>query len=318
MLKLKNSDLMATINFLESKDLKWINISRPGKREIDYLKKSFNFREEDLKDCLPPLQRPKFQERPEYLFMILLFPVYSHKTKEIKPSEVDLFIGKNFLITVHSNELLPLIDLFKKCGKDKRCQEKIMTGNPGILLYELLNGLLDFCLRMLVHISNDLEKIKENVLNPHRKETIEEILKIKTNIVSFRKAMQGHQRVISQFLPSAQNLFSTFKLNIYFQKLKNSLGEIEELLNNFKETIDAFEEAHSSIISFRINEVMKALNIFAVIVFPLTLFAAIFGMNTMGGMPFLGNPYGFWIVTGVMLLTTFVILLYFKTKKWMD
>lgn len=302
-----------TKNVLEFRNAKfsWINVTKNGEKEIAYLGKKFGFHELDLKDCLPPLQRPKLVVRPNYLFMILLFPVFDRKTGVLRASEVDFFITPKALITVNSNDIIPLQEIFGKCrAKKNKC-----TNVPD-LLHEILHELLMSCFPMLVHISTDIDNVENKLRSEFEKGTITEILRIKTNIVDFRKAMQPHKQVIRTLVAQAPNFFPTQKIKIYFDNLINYTKEIWDLLDNYKDTIDALHETNVSLIDFRINEIMKTLTIFSVIVFPLTLLAAIFGMNTPG-MPLTDHPYGFWIILGGMILGALGFLWFFERKRWL-
>jgi magnesium transporter len=303
--------MLKTVLECKNKKFSWINVTNDGKKEIDYLRKKFNFHELDLADCLPPLQRPKLVVRPGYLFMILLFPVFDRKTRVLHASEVDFFITPKQLITVNVNELVPLREIFSKCQT-----KKTKFINLTDLLHEILYELLMSCFPMLVHISTDIDTVETKLHSEFEKGTITEILRIKTNIVNFRKAMQPHKQVIRTLIAEGPRFFPTQKMKIYFENLVNHTKEIWDLLDNYKDTIDALHETNASLIDFRINEIMKTLTIFSVIVFPLTLLAAIFSMNTPG-MPFVNHPYGFWIVLAIMLFGALGLLWYFERKKWL-
>ncbi|MBU1146563.1 magnesium transporter CorA family protein [Patescibacteria group bacterium] len=301
-------------NIEESRAAKfsWINITKNGGKELEYLRRKFGFHELDLKDCLPPLQRPKLVARPNYLFMILLFPVFDRKTGVLRASEIDFFITPKTLITVNPKELAPLQEIFTKCRvKKNKCL------NAADLLHEILHELLLSCFPMLVHISNDIDNVENQLRSEFEKGTITEILRIKTNIVNFRKAMQPHKQVIRSLIAESPKFFPTQKIKIYFENLVSYTKEIWDLLNNYKDTIDALHETNVSLIDFRINVIMKTLTIFSVIVFPLTLLAAIFGMNTLGGMPLTNHPYGFWIILGGMMFGALGFLWFFERKKWL-
>jgi magnesium transporter len=82
-----------------------------------------------------------------------------------------------------------------------------------------------------------------------------------------------------------------------------------------RDTINALHETNASLIDFRINEIMKTLTIFSVVIFPITLLAAIFGMNT-SNMPFVDSAHGFWIIIGIMVASVLGMLTFFKAKKW--
>ena len=92
---------------------------------------------------------------------------------------------------------------------------------------------------------------------------------------------------------------------------------IWDILNSQKEMIEALEDTNTSLVSFKLNDIMRTLTLFSVIVFPLTLLAAIFGMNTVNSMPFMDSPYGFWNIIGIMLLGSVFMFAFFKKKKWL-
>ena len=303
--------MLKTIQEFKNAKFSWINVTNNGGKEIAYLRDKFGFHDLDLKDCLPPLQRPKLVVRPDYLFVILLFPVFDRKTRVLHASEVDFFITDKSLVTVNTNELAPLREIFSRCqNKKEKC------ANPADLLHEILHELLLSCFPMLVHISNDIDNVETKLRSEFEKGTITEILRIKTNIVNFRKAMQPHKQVIRSLVAEAPRFFPTQKMKIYFENLVSNTKEIWDLLDNYKDTIDALHETNASLIDFRINEIMKTLTIFSVIVFPLTLLAAIFGMNAPG-MPFASHPFGFWIILGIMMLGALGLLWFFEKKKWL-
>lgn len=305
--------MLNAIKEFKTQKFSWTHVSWNGEKEIDHLRKKFKFFDEmDLKDCLPPLQRPKLVSHLDYLFMILLFPVFDRKTRVIHASEVDFFITPRSLVTVNTGDLPALKEIFGKCG-----EKKINCGDPTSLLYEILHQLLLSCFPMLVHISTDIDTVETKLRSEFEKGTITEILRIKTNIVNFRKAMQPHKQVIRALIAEERKSFPTKKLKTYFENLVNYTKEIWDLLDNYKDTIDALHETNVSLIDFRINEIMKTLTIFSVIVFPLTLLAAIFGMNTLGGMPFVGHEHGFWIILGLMFCGAIGLLYFFEKKKWL-
>jgi len=303
--------MLNTIQEFKTKKFSWINVRNNGPKEVDYLRKKFKFDELDLKDCLPPIQRPKLVDRKNYLFMILLFPVFNRETRVIHASEVDFFITPKTLVTVHVGELQALEEIFTKCG-----DKTINCKDPAALIHEILNQLLLSCFPMLVHINTDIDNVETKLRYEFEKGTITEILRIKTNIVNLRKAMQPHKQVIRSLVAAAPKFFRTKQLALYFENLINYTKEIWDLLDNYKDTIDALHETNVSLINFRVNEIMKTLTIFSVIVFPLTLLAAIFGMN-MAGMPLMNHPYGFWIVLGLMFCGATGLLLFFEKKGWL-
>lgn len=305
------------IEKIHGKKITWFNITNNSEKEINYLEQYFDFNPLDLKDCLPPTQRPKLVNRGKYIFVILLFPVYDRKTGEIKPTEIDIFITPTSIITVHANKYVPVKKFFEELSQANPETANLLVGeSPMKFFYEIYDRMLNGCFPMLVHINNEMEQIDDKLFNTHDKETAREISGVRHNIVNFRRAMQAHKNLIKKIIISDSGFLSDKRLDIYFDHLKEKTKDIWDILESFKDTADAQSETYDSMISFRINNIIKTLTIFSVIVFPLTLLAAIFGMNTVY-TPFVGLTHGFWIIIGIMLLGTLGMLVYFKYKKWL-
>ena len=299
----------------KGKNLTLININKPREEELECLEKENNFYSLDVKDCLLPPQRTKIVERADYLFMVLIFPIYNYQSKEIYSSEVDFFIKKDLLVVVHNNELAPLVDLFKSIENNKNIQEEYLNGSSATLLYKILNELLFYCFPILNHISVDIDNIEKKIFSGNEKIMVGEILGIKQNIVAFRKAMQAHKAVIKKLIIKAPPFFSIIKLNIYFNNLVEHTKEIWDALENYKESINALQETNESLISFRLNDIMKLLTMISVILLPITLIASVFGMNAE--MPFLDNQYSFLFVLFFMFCVSLSMICFFKARKWM-
>jgi len=306
------------IETIKTDKVTWLNITQAGKKEIDYLDKNFKFHSLDLEDSYASrfAQRPKINKHSNYLFLILLFPFYNRKRREILTSEIDLFITPNHLITVHNEKLTPLINFFNLCKIDLEERNKYFNETPTKLLYEVLNRLLLSCFPMLDHISLDIENIEKKIFTGFERQMVKEILIIKRNIINFRKTMQAHKDTLKKILKINSQYFSGKQLNVYYENLIDHTKNIWDILENQKETINALEDTNNALVSFKLNDIVKTLTIFSVIVFPLTLFAAIFGMNATS-MPIVGKPFDFWIILSIMALTSIGILIYFKRKRWL-
>lgn len=301
-------------------DLEWILVSSNQKREINWLRKHCNLHPLDLKAVMPPLQRSRIVEREDYLFLILLYPVFDRKTRTIHASEVDIIITPDRLVTVNTDGLAPLQEAFEAFRRTTTEQANINASfhkhGSLRLLASILSNLEEGIFPMLVHLSSDVDTIETRLFRDYEKNLIQELLRVKTNIVNVRKSIQAHKTVLRQLSNSMNNRFHLGKLLPYYERLVDQTKEVWDALDVQKDTINALHEANVSLIDFRINEIMKTLTIFSVIVFPLTLFAAIFGMNTEH-MPFVDSRYGFWIILGIMAASTFGMLSFFKYKKWL-
>ncbi len=305
-----------TIKIAKNGSFRWINVKKPGKKEMAYIGKRFDLLEQDTKDCLPPLQRVRISSRPEYVFMILLFPVYDRRTREINISEIDLFISAKFIITVHNNELEPMVELDRLYRSGKI--DKLLTDDPWDFLHEILHRLQNYCFPMLNHISHDIDEIKEKIFSGEEKQMVEEILITKRNIINFRKAMQIQKSVLQKIPSKTGGLLPTpaKKVNLYMSHVIEHVKDIWNILETHKESIDAFQDTNESLISFKLNTVMKTLTIISVVLMPANLVATLFGMNTQN-MPYVGHPMGFWIILINAVILSMIMVLFLRIKKWM-
>ncbi len=306
------------IETTKTNQVTWLNITSAGKKELDYLAKNFKFHPLDLEDARADryAQRPKVNDQPNYLFLILLFPYYYRRGREIIASEVDFFITPKELITLHTEELTTLTNFFNTCKIDSAEREKYFGSTPAKLLYEILNRLLHGCFPMLDHISLDIENIEKKIFAGYERQMVKEILVIKRNIVNFRKTMQAHEDTMRRLLKIKSNYFDGGQLNIYYLDLIDQIKNIWDILENQKETIEALEATNNALVNFKLNDIIKTLTVFSVIIFPLTLLADIFSMNTRNN-PLVGQPYDFWAVVGLMAIITLAMIYYFKRKRWL-
>jgi len=296
----------------------WINIINAQKDEIAYLRKKYKFIELDLRDAMGKniAQRPKFYVRNKYSFLILQFPIYNKNTRTVDAAEIDFFIGPNLIITSHKNNLPPLVKLFNMCAADKFHREQYLSGGNIALLYEIIVSLQEYCYPIMDHLSLDVKNIESNIFNERERAMVREILLIKRNILNFRKIMEAHKDVLQKLSRTKIPYLLANDMKQYYNDLIDHTKNIWDMLNGQKEMIEALEDTNTSLISFKLNDIMRTLTVFSVIVFPLTLLAAVFGMNTVNAMPFVQSPYGFWKVVTVMIIGASFMYAYFKNKRW--
>jgi magnesium transporter len=301
----------------KNSNLKWINVTYAKKKEIEYLKKNFNFNLRNLRDSLSNIyaQRLKIEEYPSYLFLVLRFPVLDHASGEIIASEVDCFIGKNYLITIHNKESDTLNGLFNLCKKDTESMNLYMGKDPLFLLHHISERFLENCFNLLDNFNIEISGVEKEIFSGRQKQSIDSILLVKHNIINFRRIMRSHRSIIKKLISNHKRFVHKNHLLSYNNLLQSTI-DIWDIARNHKEMIEALEYTNDSKLSYKMNDIMKTLTIFSVIVFPLTLFAALFGMNTINGMPFLDTENGFWIIVGFMIVGTIGMFGFFKKKRW--
>jgi len=310
-----------SINAIPARDsnLEWLNILNAGRKEIEYLKRKFKFNQLDLADAQASkyAQRPKFFVRNNYCFLILQFPFYNTTTKAIEAEEIDFFIGNDFIITIHQDKLPPLTELYNLCAANSFYRSQYLNNSGSSLLYEIIYRLQEYCYPIMDHISLDIKTIERSIFAGHERKMVTEILSIKRNILNFRRIMQAHKNVIQKIIKEKINFLPMNNEGAYYSELIEKTKDIWDNLNEQREMIEALEATNTSLVSFKLNDIMRTLTIFSVIVFPLTLLATIFSMKVEGGMPFINAANGFWLIIILMVLIGLAMIFYFKKRKWL-
>ncbi len=308
---------MKNFHQLEHEGLTWLNITSQNEKEVRELQKKFNFLDQDIGECLPPFQRPKIVKRSDYYFIILHFPVFDRATRRLGFTEVDFFLNRHLLVTVHSNKLLTIENFFNQCKKDPSERAAYFKGTAIHLCFELLSRLLEAIFPILMHINEDMTLVDRKLFSAvPGAQMAEEVLRLKTNVVTFRRSMQGHRTVLDRLVLSAGRELELYNYQTYINSLKEFTNEIWHMLESQKESINALHETNESLINLRTTDVMKTLTVISVITFPLTLAAALFAIHAPGN-PFVNTPGGFWIVCAILFGGGIGTVIFFKRRGWM-
>jgi len=302
---------------IKHQNLTWYDLIKPGEENFKSLAEKYNLDPFDIEDCLHIAQRPKLENRKNYLFIILRVPIYNRQTKTIKASEVDLFAGRNFIISVHQGNSRTLKRFFTEIKAAKDNREKFLASS-GSLLYELLFKLYHRCFPILDHIAEDLDNIEDDIFNhTKQKQTLQKISELRRNIINLRKIMRTHHIVVNNLNKIKAEKFGLTK---YAKKrdnarLKEDLANIWDIVESHQETIEALGNTSEVLISYRLNRIILLLTIVSIIFLPMSLVANLFGINT-GGLPWTDNPLGFFYVSGMVLMVGAILTTLFRLKKW--
>lgn len=300
-------------------EVTWINIANARKAEIEYLRKKFNFNLAHLQasSSKATAQRTTIECANEYIFLILHFPVFENGDGNIISAEIEFFIGENYIVTLHNNNLKALNRFFNLCKKDGNSTLSYEFESSAILLYEILDKLMTDCNAILDKNSINIANLEQVIFEQKSRKAVSQILLLRRNIINTRKIMLNHKNTIKKFSKFESGNIPEHKIRKYYNSLLENSKRFWENLEIQKEMVEILNKTNESLLNNRLNDIMKTLTIFSVIVFPLTLLAAIFGMNTMNGMPFINTPNGFWIVMIMMMVGCTGMLIIFAKKKWL-
>jgi len=299
---------------LDAAGLTWVHLDTPLPEEAAQLAHRFGWHPLDLEDVLSKRQRPKVDDYPEYLFVVLHFPVYDKTIQRLNAAELDIFLGPDFLITLSNVELLPVTRLFRRCWDDEALRDELFTKGSGRLLYEVLDDLFDYCFPILDKIGHKLDSIEDEMFEGHAEDVVRDISNVKQEIISYRKIIKP-ERTTLRLLERHTERFLPEALELYFDDIVDSAERIWDLLDNYKEVVEALEGTNESVIQHRQNDVLRLLTIFSVVLLPLTLISGIFGMNVH--FPGFESSAAFWAIVAGMVALALGMVAFFRLKRWL-
>jgi magnesium transporter len=299
---------------LESSGLTWIHLEAPDQRHAAGLAERFGWHALDVEDVLSKRQRPKIDDYPDYLFVVLHFPFYDKSIQRLNAAELDVFLGHDYLVTLPNVELHPVAHLFRRCQADVDLRRELFSKGSGRLLYEVLDDCFDYCFPILDKIGHKLDSIEDDIDEGRSEEIVRDISKAKQEIISYRKIIKP-QRPTLRVLERHVERFLPEELELYFDDLVDASERIWDLLDNYKEVVEALEATNESAISHRQNDVLRLLTVFAAVLLPLTLVASIFGMNV--DFPGEGTDVAFWTIMASMVGLFLGLVGFFRFKRWL-
>ncbi|HEX2954636.1 MAG TPA: magnesium transporter CorA family protein [Bacillota bacterium] len=309
--------VQASVKDIRHNGLRWIDIIKPTKKEIDLLEREFHFHELLLEDCMTEHQRPKVDDYDDYCFIVLHLPRYKKDLFRLDAEEVDIFIGSDYIITLHEGELKPLTTFAERCAAEEAYRKEYMDERAVLLLYEIIKRLFDYCFPMLDKIGQMIDDINKNVFRDRSKAMLENISRMKMQVINCRMVIKPLrpviltlEKVIRKYIPE--------DMEIYFDDITDKNEQIWNMLENYKEVIEALDSTFSSLTNQRINNLMRTFTLIQVVILPMVLVSGLFSMNVKG-IPMHSYPMAFWVVFGMIFIPTGIIslILYFKKNDWL-
>src|SRR6187549_1624940 len=302
------------VEIVEAPGLRWINIERPRAVDQAWLEERFEFHPLDYEDVFSRNQRPKVDEYDDYLFIVLHFPRYDKEISRLNAAELDLFVGPDFLITLPNEPLQPVEYLFERSRTREDLREQLFSKGPGYLLYKIVDDCVDASFPMLRKMGNKLVRLEDDIFEGERPaEIVRDISNVKQEIINFRRVVRPQRAALKDL--EATRRYIPEDLEIYFDDINDASERVWDMLENYKEVVEALESTNEAVLSHRLNDTFRVLTAISVIVLPLTLIASIWGMNT--NVPGEGSHAGFFAVVGVMVIVLVATIALFKRRGWL-
>lgn len=295
-----------------NKKTAWIDIEKPSKSDIEYLRQNFKFHDAVLDELIPDTIRTKVDSYDDYFYIVLHFPFFNKEKRTVHSQELDIIITKNTIITSHKETLIQLKTIFDKCNIYQEEKEKYLSGGPAKILYSILEDLINSCFAQLDYISENIDKSERAIFSGMEKQMIKEISITKRNILDFRRAIKPQKQILES-LHLAINKFFGNGFSPFYNDLLGHHLRLWDTLDNYKELTESLETTNATLFTSKLNEIIKILTIFTALLLPISIIVGMFGMNVI--VPFQNHPQGFLIIFSILMITLSIIYSFFKKRR---
>jgi magnesium transporter len=342
---------------ITNKDLTWINIENPTRESMgEVAHQGYHFHELNIADSLSKSQIPKIDRQKEYIFVLLHFPTTSRESHRSHPEpplhrsstipgiisrarrrkhsdgfstsmhldQLSMFLGKNFLITVHQGDLQPLNELFQQCKQGSGLQkDELMGKTSGYLLHTIIDVLVDDLFHQIMKIVGNLQDIEEAVFDD-KVEVVREISLLRRDITALRRIVYPLSRIVLEIANRDMVKLSEGEdLSEYYGDVMDHINKVLEVIESSKETIEIYKDTDFMLNTEKANQILSILTIVFTFSIPATVVGTFYGMNInlpggieTGTWTFFGTYTTLIIVLIISSIFAFMMYWYFHKVGW--
>lgn len=290
----------------------WIDMESPTADDEQILLDVFKFHPLTVEDCRENRHYPKIEEFDGYIYFIVHGVTADISPDRFNTIELDGFLGPNYVITYH-HAMFRSINNVKQLLRTTpiACQR-----GPAFLLHQILDQIVDFYSPVLDDFDDRIDRLEQDIfaLKRPNSEILTDIMALKRSVLRLRR-ISGKQMDILHRMSRGEFVLIPNDMRPFYRDVYDHLIRVVDLSESYRDLISGSLDAYLSVVSNRMNEIMKVLTIFSAIMLPLTFIAGVYGMN-FDNMPELHSRYGYFAVIVVMLVVAVGMLMFFKRRGW--
>lgn len=296
-------------------DVTWVDIESPSKEEVIHIMEEFSIPDLVGEEMVSNTLRSKVELYDNLVYVILHFPVIQSAGGKSEEQEIDFIVGKNFLITVRYDSIVPVQSFSKLFEKSIHAHDKPYV-HGGYLFGQLMKELYKASLDELDELTKTVKDIEDRIFNGQEEAMVKKISHTGRKLLDFKQAVRFHHDILSSYEVTSTKLFGqeySYQANF----ITSEFNKVNSLLESNRDALSELQRTNDSLLSTRTNDIMRTFTIMTFVMMPLTIITGVFGMNTSENLTFIQNKNDFLFVVGAMTITGLVMFLFFKVRKWL-
>jgi magnesium transporter len=301
-----------TFKYLHSSKNVWINLDGLKKIDIDRISDHFGIHPLIAEDILSSGQRPKMDELNHLIYCLLNMLYFNQEITSVESEQISIVLGSNFVLSFQEDASRDVFDLLRQ--KIKIAGSKVRDSKADYLFYSLIDLIVDNYFVVMERLGEKIEDLEEDIVHRADTKTLAKINFLRKEMIFLKRNISPVREMINGILRSETDLIEE-KTEKYFKDIYDHIVQANELAENYRDMMINLQDLYLSNVNLKMNEVMKVMAVVTCLLAPATVIGGIFGMNFIR-IPWLHNPYGFFIAVGLMLIIPVWMIWIFKKRGW--
>ena len=313
------------ITTFDGEKFSWIDLQNPDRSDVEKLSVKYHFHELNIEDCVTKFELPKLDNYEDHIFVMLHFPPLIPKKVLPKFSQLSIFIGNDYIVTIHQGDLKPLVDLVVSCSEDTDPERKqhLMGRTPGFLLHEIIDMLVDDILHTIRKVIANLDDIEDAVFD-ETKSAAKSISLLRREINMLSRVVHPLKKIVLEINKNVEKFSKTEekKLTLYFDDVIDHIDKVLDTLEESHETMEIYKDTDFMLSTEKTNKVLAILTIIFTLAIPATVIGTFYGMNVNlpgsleDGAMLLGPYTTFILVILASAVPATIMFAYFRKVGW--
>ena len=300
--------------FKERQGALWVDLESPSDEERGILERVFAFHKLAIENCFAQSNHPRIDDYGDYYYLVVhgVAAMRGSTVTEgprVRLKEVDIFLGERVLITYHAGVESAIEAVRKKCAE----VDRLMARGPDRVLAEILDHVAEEYVDLMEALDSEIDTLEDRLFKHASRPALREIFSLKKDVLHLRRVVNPQREVLNRLARSEHKAVSREE-TVYFRDVYDHIYRVSEMLESFRDVLTGAMEVYLTVVSNRINEVMKVLTVFSIILMTSSFIAGLYGMNVP--MPGGDSKLSFWILLGAMGALSAALLTIFRSRKW--
>ncbi|MFN8265379.1 MAG: magnesium/cobalt transporter CorA [Chitinophagaceae bacterium] len=312
LLQQKLSTVDECFMYKHSSKVTWINVDGLRRKDIEEICTHYNIHALIQEDIMSIGQRPKMDEIEGVFFCLLNMLYFNEQEAAVETEQISIVLGKNYVLSFQEDASRDVFNPLR--DKLQFRNNKIRQNGADYLFYTLIDLIVDNYFVVMERLSEKIELLEEDIVRSPNNRTLAKINILRKEMIVLKRNIAPVRDLVNGILRSESDLLQE-RTEKYFKDIYDHIVQANDLAENYRDMMMNLHDLYLSNVNLKMNEVMKVMAIVTCLLAPATVIGGIFGMN-FESIPWLHNPYGFFIAVTLMLMIPVVMIYIFRKRGW--